>query len=330
MTLDLDAVWLRLQAMAQGLLTALPGVLVGLLVFLLFLFLSRFVRGGVSSLAGRAGQPPGIALVFSRVASGLFLTLGILVALTIAVPSLNAGTLFSALGVSGVAIGFAFKDIFQNLLAGLLILLTRPFRIGDQIVSGDHEGTVEDIQVRATLLRTYDNRQVVIPNSELYTNRVVVNTAYDKRRLSVLVGIGFGDDINQAKAVILETLEAVPGVLADPAPEVLIRELGDFSVNLDVRFWIDPPVRRETVQVQDQVIGAITPALLGVGIDLPFPTQQVLWHDQTEATDGNRTRQREGWPARKNNPPSRQQQAQVALETAAPPSGSGLRQEQEQ
>ncbi|MFC5848787.1 mechanosensitive ion channel family protein [Deinococcus petrolearius] len=328
MTLDLGAVWVRLQAMAQGLLTALPGVVVGLVVFLLFLLLARAVRRGVGSLAGRAGQPPGIALVFSRIASGLFLALGLLVALTIAVPSLNAGTLFSALGVGGVAVGFAFKDIFQNLLAGLLILLTRPFRIGDQIVSGDHEGTVEDIQVRATLLRTYDNRQVVIPNSELYTNRVVVNTAYDKRRLSVPVGIGFGDDIGRARAVILDTLRDVPGVLADPAPEVLIRELGDFSVNLDVRFWIDPPLRRETVHVQDQVLGAVTPALLGAGIDLPFPTWQVLWHDQTETTDGDRTRQREGWPARRDNPPSRQQ-ARAEQEARAPQSADGKRQDPE-
>ncbi|MXV22113.1 mechanosensitive ion channel family protein, partial [Deinococcus xianganensis] len=104
---------------------------------------------------------------------------------------------------------FAFKDIFQNLLAGLLILITRPFRIGDQIVSGEHEGTVEDIQVRATLLRTYDNRRVVIPNSELYTNRVIVNTAYDRRRLAVTVGIGYGDDIAQAKRIILDTLAGV-------------------------------------------------------------------------------------------------------------------------
>ncbi|WP_229755789.1 mechanosensitive ion channel family protein, partial [Deinococcus soli (ex Cha et al. 2016)] len=106
------------------------------------------------------------------------LALGVLVALTVVFPTLTAASLFGALGVRGVAIGFAFKDIFQNLLAGLLILITRPFRIGDQIVSGEHEGTVEDIQVRATLLHTYDNRRVVIPNSELYTNRVIVNTAY--------------------------------------------------------------------------------------------------------------------------------------------------------
>ena len=105
------------------------------------------------------------------------------------------------LGIGGVAIGFAFRDILQNALAGILILLTRPFRIGDQVVAGGYEGTVEDIQVRATTIRTYDNRRAVIPNTALFTDKVLVNTAFDKRRLSVRVGIGNGDDIAEAKRV---------------------------------------------------------------------------------------------------------------------------------
>jgi len=318
MTLNLEVAWTRLQNMLQGLIAILPNLLVGLLVFLVFTFVARMVGDAVRSLAARGGQPPGVALVFSRLAGWVVLALGLLVALTVIIPSLNAASLFGALGVSGVAIGFAFKDIFQNLLAGLLILVTRPFRIGDQIVSGPHEGTVEDIQVRATLLRTYDNRRVVIPNSELYTNRVVVNTAHDFLRLAVTLGIGYGDDIGQAKRVILEALAEVPDIRQDPPPTVLVRAYGDFSVNLEVRFWIDPPIRREVVEAEDRVLEVLAPALLGAGIDLPYPTRQLLFHDQTEATDGDRLRQREGWPARENNPPSRQQLEREAREELEP------------
>lgn len=306
MNLNIEVAWTRLQSMLQGLIAAVPNVAIGLAVFMLFVLLSRSVAAAVQNVALRTGQARGIALVFSRIAAWVVLAIGALVSLIIMIPSLNAGSLFGALGVSGVAIGFAFKDIFQNLLAGILILITRPFRIGDQIVSGSHEGTVEDIQVRATLLRTYDNRRVVIPNSELYTNRVVVNTAYDRRRLSVVVGIGFGDDIRRAKGIILETLGGLDLVRREPAPAVFIREYGDSAVNLEVRFWIDPPIRREVIEAEDQVLEALKPALLGAGIDLPFPTQQVLFHDQTEETDGDRALQREGWPARNQNPRSRQ------------------------
>jgi len=102
-----------------------------------------------------------------------------------------------------------------------------------------------------------------IPNSELYTNRVVVNTAHDRRRLAVTVGIGYGDDIGEAKALILGVLAELDGVLQDPPPGVLVTAYGDFSVNLEVRFWIDPPVRREVVEAQDQVLEALKPVLAG-------------------------------------------------------------------
>ncbi|GGR60482.1 transporter [Deinococcus seoulensis] len=310
----------RLQTTFDGLVAALPNVMIALVVLLVFMLLSRLALNGVRSVAQRAGQTPGVALVFGRLASWLITTLGVLVALTIIFPTLTAASLFSALGVSGVAIGFAFKDIFQNLLAGLLILVTRPFRIGDQIVSGEHEGTVEDIQVRATLLRTYDNRRVVIPNGELYTNRVVVNTAFDRRRLAVQVGIGYGDDIDGARALILEALDANPEILADPAPTVLVRSLADFSVNLEVRFWIDPPIRREAVESEDRVLQALKETLVAAGVDLPLPTQQVLFHDQTEETDGDRRRQREGWPAGKGASP---RPARLLKEQVAPEEGRG-------
>ncbi|MEF2277423.1 mechanosensitive ion channel domain-containing protein [Deinococcus sp. YIM 134068] len=276
MNLNIDAAWTRLQGMLQGLIAALPNVIIGLGVFVLFVFVAGLARRGVFALTGRAGHEGGTALVFSRLAGWVVLALGGLVAVTIIVPELNAASLFGALGVGGVAIGFAFKDIFQNLLAGLLLLLTRPFRIGDQIVSGPHEGTVEDIQVRATLIRTYDNRQVVIPNSELYTNRVVVNTAYEHRRLDVALTVGFGEDLARVKRVILDTLAGLEQVLDDPAPAVLVRAYGESGMELEVRFWIAPPIRREANIAQDEVLEAITPALRAAGITPALPARRVL------------------------------------------------------
>lgn len=281
MRLNIEAAWVRLQGMLQGLITAIPNLVIGVAIFVLFVFAARLARRAVHTLTERAGHQPGTVLVFSRLASWVVLALGGLVALTVIIPELNAASLFGALGVSGIAIGFAFKDIFQNLLAGLLILFTRPFRIGDQIVSGDHEGTVEDIQVRATLIRTYDNRQVVIPNSELFTNRVVVNTAYEHRRLDVGLTVGFDEDLGTVKRVILETVAGLGDVLRDPAPRVVVRTYGEIGVNLEVRFWIEPPVRREAILAQDEVLEAIVPALRAAGITPALPTRHVLLRDET-------------------------------------------------
>lgn len=317
MNFDFAPILTRLHDMWQASIRIIPNLVIALLVFGLSLLVARLASRMVGTLVKRAGQPQSIVLLFTRIASRLVRGLGALIAMTIVVPTLTAASLFGALGVTGIAIGFAFKDIFQNLLAGMLILITRPFRIGDQIVSGSHEGTVEDIQVRATLLRTYDNRCVVIPNGELYTSRVVVNTAYETIRIGVAVGIGYGDDIEQAKQVALTTLEGLKGILRDPPPKVLVRALGDFSVNLEIRFWINPPGRREVVEAEDLVLAALKSRLVEAGIDLPMPTQQVLFHDQTEETDGDRSRQRGGCPARGDNDP----RPREAMRAAAARSG---------
>ncbi|NJO83763.1 MAG: mechanosensitive ion channel family protein [Blastochloris sp.] len=225
-----------------------------------------------------------------------------MIAVTIALPSFAPAQLIEFLGIGSVAIGFAFRDILQNFLSGILILLSEPFRIGDQIIINDFEGTVEDVQIRATVIRTYDGRQVVIPNTNLFTGSVIVNTAYPNRRTQYNIGIGYGDDLRQARQLILEAVRGVEGVLHEPAPDVLVVELAPSSVVIRARWWTGSKLI-DVLTVQDRVIVAIKQRLSEQGIDLPFPTQQILFHDQTEVTDGDRAQQREGWPAGRQPPP---------------------------
>ncbi len=302
--MDLAAALDRIRALADATLALLPGLAFGLLVFGVFLLLARGVRAGIGRAVRLRSDNAGLALVLGRIGGGVVVGLGVLVGAAVAFPSISAADLFSVLGIGGVAIGFAFRDILQNLLAGILLLLTRPFRLGDQIRAGEFEGTVEDIQIRATTIRTYDNRRAVIPNSDLFTGKVLVNTAYENRRLAIRFGIGMGDDVAAAKRLILDAARGVAGVLRDPPPVVRVAAIGDFAMQLDLFVWIDPPQRIEALDVIDGVLERGKAALLAAGIDLPYPTQQMLFHDQTEATDGDRTRQREGWPARPGGNPA--------------------------
>jgi small-conductance mechanosensitive channel len=297
MTINLGSAMARFEGMWAYLLELLPGLLVGTLVFAGFRFAARAAERGAATLAERAGQDRSVAVVLGRVSGWALTVFGLMVAIIVIFPSLDAAALFGALGIGGVAIGFAFKDIFQNLLAGLLILATRPFRIGDQIVSGAHEGTVEDVQFRATLLRAHDNRLVVIPNSELYTSRVVVNTASDKRRLTVKFGVGYGEDVNTAKAIILDVARAIPDILDDPAPSVLVVGLGDSTVDLEARVWVGQANRSAAVVAVDELLQGGMEALTAAGIDLPFPTQTVLMRGQTEEGEAGRRREGQDKPA---------------------------------
>lgn len=297
MHLDLSALWEKLQAMLNWAVALLPNLMLGVLVFVLFLFAGKGVRALGIRLASRARKHRNVGLVLGGLFQWALVLVGVLVALSIIIPSFKASNLIELLGIGTVAIGFAFRDILQNFFAGLLLLLTEPFRLGDQIVVGEHEGTVQAIETRATTILTYDGRRVVIPNTTLFTEAVTVNTANEKRRSGYDVGIGVGDDIEEARAAILAAVRAVEGVLAEPAPEVLVVDLADFSVKLRVWWWSEPPQRISVLQVQSRVLQAIKQVLIEHGIDLPFPTQQILFHDQTEETDGDRSRQREGWPA---------------------------------
>ena len=194
-----------------------------------------------------------------------------MVAMIIAVPSFTPGKLIGALGIGSVAIGFAFKDIFQNLLSGILLLLSEPFRIGDQIISGNFEGTVEDIQIRATTIRTYDGRKVVIPNSQLYTSTMTVNTAYSQRRLEFDVGIGYENNIIDAQQVILSVLKAAPTVSKLAEPSVIATALADSSVVLRVRWFIDDGTQTNRVASINEVIILVKEALEKANISIPFP-----------------------------------------------------------
>jgi len=297
MNAEISAVLKQIQGMINGFIVLLPNLVLALIVFAIFFYIARTIKKVVKRLTRNRRQARNLGMVLGRLAQGATILIGLFVALSIVIPTFKAGDLIQLLGISGVAIGFAFRDILQNFLAGILILLTEPFQIDDQIVFKNFEGTVENIQTRATTIKTYDGRRIVIPNSELFTNSVTVNTAFDNRRFQYDIGIGYGDDIDRAKQLIMEAMHSVSGVLKDPAPDALVMDLAGSSVNIRARWWINPSRRADELISRDRVLSEIKKKLLANGIDLPFPTQQILFHDQTEDSDGNRARQREGWPA---------------------------------
>ena len=255
----------------QQMISRIPYLIVASLVFVIFWVLSIFFKKAVTRILGSRKHHQNLVTVFRRVGSALILFLGFMVSMIMAVPSFTPGKLIGALGIGSVAIGFAFKDIFQNLLSGILLLLSEPFRIGDQIISGNFEGTVEDIQIRATTIRTYDGRKVVIPNSQLYTSPMTVNTAYSQRRLEFDVGIGYENNIIDAQQVILSVLKAAPTVSKLAEPSVIATALADSSVVLRVRWFIDDGTQTNRVASINEVIILVKEALEKANISIPFP-----------------------------------------------------------
>ena len=258
-----------------GFVERIPYFVASIIVILIFWFLSIVFKKVVYKLLGSRSRHQNLVKVFQRVGGALIIFIGFMIAMVIAVPEFTPAKLIGALGIGSVAIGFAFKDIFQNLLSGILLLISEPFRIGDQIVSGDYEGTVEDIKIRATTIKTYDGRQVVIPNSDLYTSALTVNTAYKQRRLQVAVGIGYEDDIEAAKAEILQALNKVESVSKKAQPSVIATGFGDSTIDLMVRWFIEDGTQANKVTSIHQVIVEIKSALDAAGVNIPFPIRTI-------------------------------------------------------
>jgi small conductance mechanosensitive channel len=316
MKVDFSLALKRLQSILNEFIAAAPNIVLALLILGLFFVLAKIVRLIVQRATDRRVRMRTAGMAVGRLAQGLVIIIGLLSALSAALPTFKPADAIGLLGIGSVAVGFAFRDIFQNFFAGMLLLLTQPFRIGDQITVGDFEGTVEDIQTRATFLKTYDNRRIVIPNSDLFTDKVIVNTAFNLRRVEHDIGIGYGDQIDAARELILEALHDLEDVLKDPPPDAVVVDLAPSTVNIRARWWVTPSIRRDVIESRDKVLTAIKAKLTENGIDLPFPTQQILFHDQTEQTDGDRAHQREGWPAGKSEIPRPKTIADCVLATA--------------
>ena len=299
----------RVHNWINGFIRLIPNIVVALVVIAVFYGLGYLARKLVMRRTTRS-QRDNLGDVLGGLVRWVIIVLGFLLGATIVIPSLNPGDLIAGLGVSSVAIGFAFKDILQNWLAGLLILLRQPFETHDQIEVNGYEGTVERIETRATIIKTYDGQRVVIPNSDIYTNALLVKTAHEKRRSQYDVGIGYGDGIEEACEVIRKAVAGVADVEKEPGVEVLPWDLAASWVTIRIRWWTHSR-RADVVRVHSAVILAVKNALDEAHIDMPYNTEVHLFHDQTEATEGNRAEQREGWPVRDGKPTQPRWRAQM-------------------
>lgn len=262
----------------QGFFYILPNLIVALFVALIFLALAFALSKIMRRTLLRAKRRDLSALV-GKFVFWLAILLGTLVVLTIVLPTMKPADIFASLGIGSIALGFAFKDILQNWLAGFLILIRRPFHRGDQIKVGDIEGTVQAVETRATLVRTYDGRLVVIPNTEIYTQSLTVNTAYDIRRSEVVVPVGLEVDLDLAIAVIKQAVSEISDILPEPSPDVLPWEFKDLNVNLLVRWWTKPQ-RAHLVRTRSLVIKTIKKACENAGIALPSDTRVAIFRTE--------------------------------------------------
>lgn len=259
--------------LAESAIRIVPRVLAAALVIGVFWLFASAARALMRAVFRRVVNDLTVENLIKQVAYYSIWVLG----LVLAVDALGfePQTVVAGLGLTGLALGFALKDILSNFVSGLLLLLLRPFQLGDQIVVGDTEGAVERIRLRATDIRTYDGRLVLVPNSEIFTSRVTNNTASPVRRARVELYLGYSTDLPRAVEILREAVASTEGVLREPPVAVRVSALGASDLSLELRFWTDSR-RSDYVATQAAVSAAAVTALRQGGIPLPDPDQRAL------------------------------------------------------
>ncbi|MGB3136835.1 MAG: mechanosensitive ion channel domain-containing protein [Nodosilinea sp.] len=242
------------QELLKNTLDDLPALLGALVILTLTWLLAAAARHAVLVWARKTEGDRTTEELISRLSYGGVWTLGAVVAL--GVMGLNFAALLGTLGLTSVAIGFGLRDVLSNYMSGVILLTTRPFRIGDQVVINSYEGTVTQIQLRATTVQTYDGRLVYIPNQEVFQSSITNNTASPIRLSSVTVGVDHKADLPDIFNSIQQQIKQVKGVERDPEPIVLVRELTTSTVNLEAQFWVNSR-KQSFLQVTSQVLAAI-------------------------------------------------------------------------
>ncbi len=268
-----------------GAVTSEQWILAGALV-VASVVVAVIARKAVAAALGRTGVAPALAGLLGRFAGYLAVIVGIFYAL--ATVDVRVGPLLGALGIGGIALAFALQEILSNLVSGILLQLRRPFVAGDQIVTGDHEGVVEDVDLRVVRLRTFDGETVYIPNAQVLQNPITNWTTTPMRRTTLLVGVAYDDDLRGAQRAILDAVGSVEEIEVAPEPEAFVFEFGDSSINFAVRYWHSAPVV-DMWRARDAVAQAIKRRLDDEGYSIPFP-QRTLWFGpgstQLEVRDG--------------------------------------------
>jgi small-conductance mechanosensitive channel len=263
-------VLVRIQELLSTLIAFLPRLIAGLIILALALLVVARLRTWTEQATARRNMPLSVATLVVNTVYVVGLVLGIMVTMyTLGIPVFG---LITGLGIGGLVIGFALKDIIENLLAGVLILIQRPFNLGDLIQATDFKGNVTSISLRHTTLQTPDNTQVLIPNALVYTQCVQNFTAYPVRRRTISLDIGYGGDLRGTVEALLETVRGVEGVLEEPASRIELSDLDEGSIRGCLHYYIDTRLH-DLMKTHNAVLMALEEAIKGRDLDLQaYPT----------------------------------------------------------
>ena len=247
-------------------------------IFVIGMWLAKRLSAGLERVLARAHVDSTLSGFMRRVSYAVMLVLVVVTALTaIDVPTTS---MFAVLGAAGLAVGLALKDSLSNIASGVMLIVLRPFRAGDHVIAAGQEGTVLEIRIFQTRIRAFDQRLIILPNSTITTAPIINYSSLPTRRIEIVVGVGYDDDLKRAQEILLRIAHENPLVIDDPAPFVQVTDLGESSVNLKLFANCKNPDFGEAKSALTQ---AIRNELLGNGLSIPYPQRDLnVYHHNAD------------------------------------------------
>ena len=271
-----------LRAITESFLAHIPNLFFSGLVLLMTWGLGRLLGKALHQVLNGFQFRKTLIELFRKLSFISIWVLGLLVATIILFPTLTPAKVLTALGLGSIAVGFAFKDIFENFFAGILILFREPFQLNDFIECQNFEGFVEEITIRDTHIRLTDGQRVVMPNAMLFKNPVTVRTDQDRRRVSITCGIAYGEHVDEGRDVIRNALQGLESVDQQKDIQIFAKGFGSSSIDFEVTWWTGArPL--DIRQSRDKVVAAVKKALDEAGIEIPFPYRTLTFKEPLRA-----------------------------------------------
>jgi len=266
-----DALLSKLQAWFEAGVAMVPNFVLALIVVALMGLLGRWLSRWSKRALDEVVDNDALVGLTSTLVRVAVIAVGMFAALSLLDLDKTVTSMLAGLGIIGLALGFAFKDIAANFMSGVLMAARGPFETGDIILVAGHLGTVVDIELRRTILRSFEGLSIIIPNQEIFKTPVVNYTQIDGRRVSIACGVAYGDDLDETERVVLAAFEGFD--LHDPAREIefLYTGFGDSSIDFELRFWLPKTKLSEYLVARSRGIKRVKQAMDAAGLTIPFP-----------------------------------------------------------
>lgn len=276
LTMDIDKAY---QLISQKLILwlreavrLLPNIIISVAVLVAGFYIAGWIRKLVLNLIARVSDNRTLNKLLASVVYIIFIAVILFVVLSILHLDTAVASILAGAGIVGLALAFAFQDIASNFISGIFISLRRPIRIGDIVKIKDYMGKVEEINLRDTLLRTFQGQMVIVPNKDVYQNPIENFSILGKRRFDIVIGVSYGEDLEKVEQITLDTLKGTDGLAEDEEITMFYQEFGGSTINFVLRLWVNSPEQKKYLQVGSNVIKALKKVYDANSIMLPFPT----------------------------------------------------------